>query len=145
MAVGCGSRAAAEDSVQEALARAWERSERGERIESLAAWVTTAAFNLSRSWLRRTVAERRSVARLVSEAPIDRDDRDDLQEAIASIPRRQRQVIVLRYYLGLPLEEISRVLRIAPGTVKANLFKARKNLAVRLGEEATEEADASTI
>ena len=54
-------------------------------------------------------------------------------------------MIVLRYHLGLPLEEISRVLRIAPGTVKANLFKARKNLAVRLGEEATEEADASTI
>ena len=35
-----GSRAAAEDAVQEALARAWERSERGEQIESLPAWVT---------------------------------------------------------------------------------------------------------
>lgn len=44
-----GSRPAAEDAVQEALARAWERSERGEHIESLQAWVTTVAMNLARS------------------------------------------------------------------------------------------------
>jgi DNA-directed RNA polymerase specialized sigma24 family protein len=43
------SRPAAEDAVCEALARAWERSERGERIESVAAWVTAVAMNLSRS------------------------------------------------------------------------------------------------
>ena len=43
------SRPAAEDAVCEALARAWERSERGERVESLGAWVTTVAMNLSRT------------------------------------------------------------------------------------------------
>ena len=41
--------ATAEDSVQEALARAWERLDRGDGIDRLAAWVTTVALNLARS------------------------------------------------------------------------------------------------
>ena len=48
VSLACGSRAAAEDAVQEALARAWERSERGEHIESLRAWVMKVAINLVR-------------------------------------------------------------------------------------------------
>src|SRR5213592_3310579 len=54
------SRATAEDAVAEALARAWERSERGERIDSLTAWVTRVALNLSKSRLRRVRAESRA-------------------------------------------------------------------------------------
>ena len=46
VALASGSRPAAEDAVQEALLRAWERSEKGEDIESLNAWVTTVALNL---------------------------------------------------------------------------------------------------
>ena len=60
VAMVAGSRPAAEDAVQEALARAWERSERGEEIESLTAWVTAVSLNLARSRLRRVVAERRA-------------------------------------------------------------------------------------
>jgi RNA polymerase sigma-70 factor (ECF subfamily) len=48
MTLVCGSMPAAEDAVQEALARAWERSERGQDIGSLPAWVTTVARNLLR-------------------------------------------------------------------------------------------------
>ena len=107
----------------------------------MAAWVTTVAFNLSRSWLRRVGTERRSISRMVVREPAVVDEGADLLETIASLPRRQREVIVLRYQLGFQLEEISRVLRIAPGTVKANLFKARRNLAIRLGEQDTEDTD----
>ena len=57
----CDSRAAAEDAVQEALARAWER---GEQIDSLPAWVTTVSLNLARSGVRRVIAERRARRRL---------------------------------------------------------------------------------
>ncbi|TMK96344.1 MAG: SigE family RNA polymerase sigma factor, partial [Actinobacteria bacterium] len=46
VSLACGSRAAAEDAVQEALARAWER---GEHIEALRAWVMKVAINLVRS------------------------------------------------------------------------------------------------
>src|SRR5438876_4446338 len=64
VALVSGSKAAAEDAVQEALARAWERSSRGQSIENLAAWVTTVSLNLARSGLRRIRAERRARARL---------------------------------------------------------------------------------
>ena len=49
----CGSLATAEDAVQEALARAWEREARGETIDRLPAWITTVALNLARSQMRR--------------------------------------------------------------------------------------------
>ena len=52
VALVSGNRPAAEDAVQEGLLRAWQRSERGEDIESLPSWVAAAAFNLARSGAR---------------------------------------------------------------------------------------------
>lgn len=107
VAMVAGSRPAAEDAVQEALARAWERSERGEEIDSLTAWVTVVSLNLARSRLRRVVAERRARERMGSRAgtaapgPLDAGERIDVLRALASLPRRQREATVLRYYLGL--------------------------------------------
>jgi predicted RNA polymerase sigma factor len=57
LALANGSLAAAEDAVQEALVRAWAKSERGDHIESLPAWVTTVALNLSRKTVRRLIVE----------------------------------------------------------------------------------------
>src|SRR5437773_1307159 len=97
-----GSRAAAEDAVAEALARAWERAEDGEQIDSLPAWVTRVALNLSKSRLRRMRAEARARdradTRRVADAP--QDARLDVEMALTKLPRRQRQATVLRYYLG---------------------------------------------
>ena len=58
VALTSGSRPAAEDAVQEALLRAWARSEKGDEIDSLEGWVTTVALNLARSGLRRIRSER---------------------------------------------------------------------------------------
>src|SRR3989442_3147294 len=98
IALVSGSRSAAEDAVQEALARAWERSERGERIESLRAWVTTVALNLVRSGFRRLRAERKARARL-TEPPgpspmVSVEDLVDVRRALATLPRRQREATV---------------------------------------------------
>src|SRR5947199_10307157 len=71
LSVMCGSRAAAEDAVQHALAKAWERSERGERIDQLAGWVTVVARNDLRSWFRRVLAERRARAALGYRVPTE--------------------------------------------------------------------------
>jgi RNA polymerase sigma-70 factor (ECF subfamily) len=136
-----GSRAVAEDAVQEGLARAWERSERGEDIRNLGAWVTTVALNLSRSGLRRLRIERRardhSVARGSDEpSPL----RVDVERSVAALPRRQREVVVLHYFLGLEVREIAEVLRVHDGTVKTSLHRARAALARSLGEPIEEEA-----
>lgn len=139
MALVSGSQAAAEDAVQEALARAWERSERGQTIDSLPAWVTRVAMNLSMSRLRRLRVERRHAPRVArgETTPAEAgavEDRVDVVAALSALPRRQREVTVLRYYLGLDVAEIARTLELNPGTVKTSLFRAREKLAAALGE-----------
>jgi RNA polymerase sigma-70 factor, ECF subfamily len=131
----------AEDAVQEALARAWERSERGEHIRNLEAWVTTVALNLARSGLRRVRSERAARERLRGRQPIEPSEtRVDVVRALSALPRRQREATVLRYYLGYDVKEIADVLRIREGTAKTTLHRARLALAERLGEDLSEEA-----
>jgi len=142
VALVCGSRPAAEDAVQEALLRAWERSEKGEEIDSLEGWVTTVALNLGRSGLRRMRSERRARARLdrsaAGEPPTA--DRIDVDRALSALPRRQREVAVLRYYLQLDTREVASALQLDEGTVKSSLFRARASLAQALGIDNEEEA-----
>jgi RNA polymerase sigma-70 factor (ECF subfamily) len=129
----CGSRAAAEDAVQEALARAWERSLRGEDIRNLEAWVRTGAMNLSRSATRRLLAERRAGdrlrlgGRLGGLAPEPSADRLDVLDALAR--------------LGLDVAEISAALGVREGTAKTTLHRARLALARGLGEGMSEETN----
>jgi RNA polymerase sigma-70 factor (ECF subfamily) len=150
VALVCGNRAVAEDAVEEALARAWERSERGERIESLKAWVFKVATNLVRSGFRRIMAERRARALLEAAGGRHRaggpgstepsDDLVDLRRALATLPMRQREATVLRYYLDLDVREIAEALGVNEGTAKTTLFRARRALAEALGERDQEEA-----
>ena len=135
--------AAAEDAVQEALLRAWERSEKGEEIDSLEGWVTTVALNLARSGLRRLRSERRARSRLAGSAvgAPPTADRVDVDRALADLPRRQREVAVLRYYLQMSIREVASVLELEEGTVKSTLFRARAALAQALGIDENEEAN----
>jgi RNA polymerase sigma-70 factor (ECF subfamily) len=130
-----GSHSAAEDAVQEAILRAWERSERGEHIESLPRWVATVALNLSRSGIRRLFAERKARERL-RRNPTTSDpsagERLDVERAIAGLPRRQRETIVLRYLLDMNTREVAEILGISEGTVKSSLARARTTLATTL-------------
>lgn len=143
----CGSLAAAEDAVQEALARAWEREARGEDIRSLGAWVTTVALNLARSQLRRRRTERRArdrlapLARAVPDAPGAAGEAHAVREALRALPRRQREVTALRYYLGLDVNEIAARLGISDGTVKSLLFRARQTLAAALTDDPALDGD----
>jgi RNA polymerase sigma-70 factor (ECF subfamily) len=132
--VVCNDRALAEDAVQEALARAIERSTSGTEIRNLAAWVTTVACNHTRSGFRRRTREQLALRRLRPErdALDDRVDRHDdvvvVHRAVRSLPRRQRQAIVLRYFLGLDVVEVAHELGIAEGTAKALLHQGRRRL-----------------
>jgi RNA polymerase sigma-70 factor (ECF subfamily) len=140
----CGSRAAAEDAVQEALARAWERSERGEHIESLKAWVTTVAVNLLRSGFRRLRAERRARARAGrADKPqlTASEDLIDIRKALMALPRRQREATVLRYYLDMDVTEVAGAMGVSEGTAKTTLHRARRAMARELREQIDEEAN----
>jgi len=133
-----GSRTAAEDAVQDALAKAWERSERGEHIDELAAWVTVVARNRLSSWFRRVRAERRARGELLGRRVPGKglgtaEDRLDVVRALARLSKHQRDAVVLHYYLGMPVAEIATVFGVREGTVKSTLHRAREILAPALG------------
>jgi RNA polymerase sigma-70 factor (ECF subfamily) len=135
----------ATDAVDEACARAWERLRRGKEIDSLVAWVRVVALNVARGRFRRRATERRArhrlatreVAPLASEAAVA----VDVQRALAELPRRQREVVVLHYFVDLSIDDIAAQLDIASGTVKTSLHRARAALAVALGDTNNEVFD----
>jgi RNA polymerase sigma factor (sigma-70 family) len=55
--------------------------------------------------------------------------------ALAALPSRRREVLVLRYWLGLTEAEIAAVLGISPGTVKSTAARGLAALARKLGEQ----------
>jgi RNA polymerase sigma-70 factor (ECF subfamily) len=121
-----GSRVIAEDAVNEAVARAWERCD---GIQQRNRWVLTVALNVARNRWRRT---RREVSgREASEGAIEPADPAliDLRLALRALPVRQREVVVLHYLLDLPVAEVEEWLRLSPGGVKHALFRARRSLA----------------
>jgi RNA polymerase sigma factor (sigma-70 family) len=124
--------------------RAWERPTGAEALDSLPAWITRVSLNLAKSRLRRIRAEARARQRLGPEVDHASSEgtRTDVERALHTLPRRQREVTVLRYYLGMDVAEVARVLGVSDGTVKTLLFRARRALASQLGEaEDDEEVD----
>ena len=124
-----GDRAAAEDVAQEALTRAyvhWARLD--ERREG---WVVTTAVNIVVDGFRRQrrwESFRRSRAGTAAAAGVVVDDletqRIDLQRLLAALPRRQRQVAVLRYLEDRPVSEVADLLGCSVGSVKRHTSRA---------------------
>jgi RNA polymerase sigma-70 factor (ECF subfamily) len=128
-----GDRELATDAVAEAIARAWEHLRRGAEIESLAAWTRTVALNVARGTFRKRAVERRARHRLevndIEPDPAVSSDGAYVRQLLSLLPRRQREVVVLRYFLDLDTQEIGRELGIVPATVRILLRRARITLA----------------
>jgi RNA polymerase sigma factor (sigma-70 family) len=137
-----GDLATAEDVVQDAFERL-HRGWRGLRQPaSSLAYVRSSVLNGCRSVHRRARVARRYAPRLAERQdaaapdPLSAaDDRGELAAALRLLPRRQREVLVLRYYLDLGVAEISRTLRITPSAVRATNSRGLAALARLLGEE----------
>jgi RNA polymerase sigma factor (sigma-70 family) len=130
----CGTQLDADGVVAEAIARAVERLMAGRSIEDLRAWVTSVAVNLGRSEMRRQTVRRRYAPLLASSTANDDGTTEsialrlDVEAALRQLPRRQAQVVALRYGLDLSIGDIAACLHRSEGTVKATLFKARRRL-----------------
>ncbi|ONI76634.1 RNA polymerase subunit sigma-24 [Kribbella sp. ALI-6-A] len=129
----------AEDLVQEAFAelyRRWPLDDSGKAL----AYLRTTVLNRSRSALRR-----RRVARLYT-PPADRpgasaesevvlgEERLEVQRALSTLPRRTREVLVLRYYLDLSHGEIAQTLGISESTARATASRGLAILTEQLKE-----------
>jgi RNA polymerase sigma factor (sigma-70 family) len=67
-------------------------------------------------------------------AVLDGVERDDLIRAVDLLPARQRETLVLRYYLDLPDDEIARLMGVSPSTVRSAAHRALNALARTLRE-----------
>jgi RNA polymerase sigma factor (sigma-70 family) len=129
-----GNVAEAEDLAQEALARVLERWDRVSEMESPEGYLYRTALNLNRKRLRRmTIAARRALVVSDHDALAAAEDRVDVLRAVVSLPRPQREALVLVVWLGYGTEEAGTLLRIEPGSVRGRLHRARQALRRQLG------------
>jgi DNA-directed RNA polymerase specialized sigma24 family protein len=93
------------------------------------------AFNVVRNRGRRRVLEARLLHRVVPVQQAMPAPAGEAWAAVRFLPRRQREVIVLRYIADLPRAEIAHVLGISEGTVGSTLFDATRTLRTLLDDD----------
>ncbi|MFF5246445.1 SigE family RNA polymerase sigma factor [Streptosporangium sp. NPDC000095] len=130
----------AADLVQEALLRlraAWPRLRAKDNPESYVR--TTMARLHTATWRlrRRELLAWDPPEHGYHDTPPGEDERA-LEEALAGLPRKQRVVLVLRYYEGLTDEEIATALKISRGTVRSQASRALGKLRSAAGEHTEE-------
>jgi RNA polymerase sigma factor (sigma-70 family) len=132
----------AEDAAAEAFARAHASWKRIAASGYCDAWILRVTANVAVDMVRKRERLSSATNRLASTSdhfmtedddPDDEATRDAIAAALGTLPRRQREVIVLRYLEGFTEEQVARALGVAEGTVKKNGFRARETLRRRLG------------
>lgn len=141
-----GDRGTAEDVVQEAfvaLYRGWSRLAVAHPDEpvNLVGYLRTSVLNGCRSVQRSRGRAR--LRRIPHDPPVwsaeaavmDGEDRRAVLAAVARLPRRQREVLALKYYLDLGEHEVAAILGVSRGTVSSTSARALTALAGQLREE----------
>ena len=138
-----GDTALSEDAVQETFFRAWKGYARfrGEAQEKT--WLTRIAVNackdlMKSAWARKT--DRSVTPDTLPEGGVPFEARDDtVTRAVLALPPKMKEAVLLRWYQGLTLEEMARVLRLPRSTVNYRLKKAKALLKDELEEWYDEE------
>nr|WP_231926863.1 sigma-70 family RNA polymerase sigma factor [Micromonospora siamensis] len=125
----------AQDSVQEAFTRAWQRWDRLTKYDNPAAWVRHVALNVARNRWRRLRAAR-AHARFHRQEVVagPSPDRVALARALATLPENHRRALVLFHVADLGIGEIADQEGVAAGTVKSWLHRGRLALAAALDD-----------
>ena len=131
----------ARDAVQEGLIRAWRDLRKLRDPDRFDAWIyrltVNACLDQARHKRRRVV----EVELMTLHAPSTPDaasahaDRELVDEVLAHLDEQGRAIVVLHYYIGLPLTDVAATLGIPVGTVKSRLHRALSAMRVAIDTE----------
>lgn len=135
----------AEDVVQEACVKAYRHLDGFREGATFRTWLLAIVANEARNG-RRGAGRRQALAlRAAGRAPgvpdspedvaVAHERRRQLLDAVSTLSTRDREVVALRYFLGLTEAETAEVLDCPTGTVKSRLSRALTRLRVEMGEE----------
>ena len=128
-----GDREAARDAVAEAFSSAYADWGRIAAMTSPTGWVYRVALNELRRRGRRRRIEMRLLGQRSVRPPVAPPDVDpELWAAVAALPPRQREVLVLRYLADMRERDVAAILGISVGAAPAALVAARRRLATEL-------------
>ncbi len=137
-----GDQHSAEDLVQTALAKlylSWDKVQRRELIDGYVRRIMVNEHNSlwRRAWKKREVATDRVPDRAAAADRVDHGESAALWEFVQTLPRKQRAVIVLRYYEDLSEAEVADILGISVGTVKSQASRALASMRSRVHTQPT--------
>jgi RNA polymerase sigma-70 factor (ECF subfamily) len=132
----------AQDAVQEALVSAWKDIRALRDPDAWDAWLhritVWACYKAAKKDRRRSQVELRVVpdpgSSMATDSATALADRDLVERQLNDLPLDHRAVIVLRFYLDLPLDEVADILDIPVGTVKSRLHRALAALRESMAE-----------
>jgi RNA polymerase sigma-70 factor (ECF subfamily) len=129
-----GDRDEAEEIMQDAFLRLWERWDRL-RLDDASAYLFRTAMNVFRNRYRRTAL---GLRKTLATAPSDDafatvDDRDLVVRTLRDLTADQRAVVLLTGYVGVTSEEAGQMLGMRPSTVRTLATRARAAIRERAG------------
>ena len=124
-----GNRAEAEELMQDAFLKVWERWEKVGAMDDPVGYLYRTAMNLSRKRYRRAaLAMRRSIGLAPSHDDFaDADDRDTVRRVLSTLPPRQRAALVLTEMLGFSASEAGRALGVQAATIRSLSRQGRES------------------
>jgi RNA polymerase sigma factor (sigma-70 family) len=138
-AFALGERELAQEVVQDVFARVYRKPPALRNPGEELRYLRSAVLNRCRTRMARAATGRRADVRLraqprpyarsTEDAGVDAATRDAVLAAVRKLPRRQRDVVLLRYWLDLPEAEIAATLGVSVGTVKTSAHRAMASLA----------------
>jgi RNA polymerase sigma-70 factor (sigma-E family) len=133
-----GDRTAAEDVVQDAFCGLYRRWEHLSSAEKALPYLRSSVLNGCRTVLRRSLRQARAdhLQPVVSAESmiLGQEQRREVVAALRRLPDRQREALVLRFYLDLSDAEIAGDMGISKGTVRSTLYRALAALGIALKE-----------
>lgn len=134
----------AEDVIQDACLAAWRYRHRFDPERgSFQTWIVTILLNESYKAVARRRRKGLLFGRLMDRSHLFTEVRSpewdlQLETVLVRLPRRQREVIGLYYFVDLPVQQVADLLGVSSGTVKSTLADARRSIELSLaGEESS--------